>query len=88
MKSRAALRSIRAAVRCGGVATTRAVHATSRALAIGPNSPSVAVGQARAGRRNGLPNVCSAPSPARIAAPGTKGHRRSASSATVARSAG
>ena len=33
------------------------------------------VGQARAGRRSGLPNVCSAPSPVRIAAPGTNGQR-------------
>jgi hypothetical protein len=87
-RSAAAERSISPAVRCGGVASTRAVHATSLALSSTGSRASVADDQASEGRRTGLANTCSAPSVPRIAAPGSNARRSSASRSATARSAG
>jgi hypothetical protein len=86
----AAERSISAAVRCGGVASTRAVQAPSFALSHTGSSPSVAVAKACDGRRAGFVNVCSRPSAPRMAAPGSNARSRSGSSrpANAARRAG
>ena len=83
-------RTGRSAPRCaaGGVASTRIVQATSRALSSGPKQPVDGGRQASAGRRSGLPKVCSPPSSPRIAAPGTNGRRCSAARPAAARSAG
>ncbi len=90
VRSWAAERSMRAAERRGGAASTRAVNATSFALSRTGSSPSVAVAQVSDGRRAGLANVCRSPSAPRIAAPASNARRpsRSRLPPKAARSAG
>jgi hypothetical protein len=87
-RSRAALRSIRVAVRWGGGGDHLRGPRDEPRLGERSEQPVGGGRPGEGGRRSGLPNVCSAPSAPRIAAPGTNGRRRSAAQVHRRRSAG